>query len=245
MSQEPADTARLFVPLQDAACGVSLRLFRDRDGSRCAIGFTTTERLAGVLGPQQRYYRLTERSVRTLARERGVDALIVDPGLVAPAVSPVPADHAVMPNPLVPNPLVPEPLVPERLLRERRGRRGRSRSPWHPEVAGLLAVGAVTGAAAPELDLGGGHAVAYRPGEQDLDPATFADAVRRRLAERCAAHRIAVSRLAIEPGRAIVGPAGVALHRVLAVKHPAVGPPFVAVDGGMSDDPRPSLYGAH
>jgi diaminopimelate decarboxylase len=96
----------------------------------------------------------------------------------------------------------------------------------------------------PEIDLGGGHAVAYRPGEQGLDPETFAAAVRRRLAERCAAHRLAVPHLTIEPGRAIVGPAGVALYRVLAVKQPAIGPPFVAVDGGMSDNPRPALYGA-
>jgi hypothetical protein len=132
MPQEPADTARLFVPLQDAACGVSLRLFRDREGSRCAIGFTTTERLANVLGPQQRYYRLTEHSVRELARERGADALIVDPGLVAAAVSPIPAEPVCEP---VPEPLVREPL-------------GASRPSWHPELAGLLAVSAVTGAAA-------------------------------------------------------------------------------------------------
>lgn len=50
-------------------------------------------------------------------------------------------------------------------------------------------------------------------------------------------------RLAIEPGRAIAAPAGVALYRVLSVKH--TGPNmFVAVDGGMSDNPRPALYGA-
>ncbi len=50
-------------------------------------------------------------------------------------------------------------------------------------------------------------------------------------------------RLAIEPGRAIVGPAGVALYRVLAVKRTGE-QTFVAVDGGMSDNPRPALYGA-
>jgi hypothetical protein len=132
MPQEPADTARLFVPLQDAACGVSLRLFRDRDGSRCAIGFTTTERLANVLGPQQRYYRLTGHSVRELARERGADALIVDPGLVAAPVSPISAEPVREP---VPEPLAREPL-------------GIPRSSWHPELAGLVAVSAVTGAAA-------------------------------------------------------------------------------------------------
>jgi hypothetical protein len=134
MPQEPADTARLFVPLQDAACGVSLRLFRDRDGSRCAIGFTTIERLANVLGPQQRYYRLTGHSVRELARERGADALIVDPGLVAAPVSPISAEP-VRESVAVSEPLAREPL-------------GTPRSSWHPELAGLVAVSAVTGAAA-------------------------------------------------------------------------------------------------
>jgi diaminopimelate decarboxylase len=100
------------------------------------------------------------------------------------------------------------------------------------------------GVTLPELDLGGGHAVAYLPGEHGLDLVKFADALRGRLATRCAAHRLPVPRIAVEPGRAIVGPAGVAVYRVLAVKQPAEGPPFVAVDGGMSDNPRPALYGA-
>ena len=112
-------------------------------------------------------------------------------------------------------------------------------------MVGLLAaVRDRHGVVLAELDLGGGHAVAYRPGDHGLEPAAFADAVRRRLAERCSEHRLAVPRLAIEPGRAIVGPAGIALYRVLAVKQPVSGPPFVAVDGGMSDNPRPALYGA-
>jgi diaminopimelate decarboxylase len=100
------------------------------------------------------------------------------------------------------------------------------------------------GVVLPELDLGGGHAVAYRPGDQELDLVQFADAVRSRLAARCAAHRLPIPRITVEPGRAIVGPAGVVVYRVLAVKQPAGGPPFVAVDGGMSDNPRPALYGA-
>ncbi len=46
----------------------------------------------------------------------------------------------------------------------------------------------------------------------------------------------------VEPGRAIVGSAGVTLYRVLAVKHGAR--TYVVVDGGMSDNPRPALYGS-
>ncbi|MEU1516059.1 diaminopimelate decarboxylase [Streptomyces sp. NPDC005811] len=94
----------------------------------------------------------------------------------------------------------------------------------------------------PELDLGGGHGIAYRPGEEALDLTALARKVRTELADACATARIPVPRLLIEPGRAIVGPPGIALYRVLAVKRTG-GHVFVAVDGGMGDNPRPALYG--
>ncbi|MFC4034282.1 diaminopimelate decarboxylase [Streptomyces polygonati] len=94
----------------------------------------------------------------------------------------------------------------------------------------------------PELDLGGGHAVAYRPGESALDITALATRVRAELADGCARAALPVPRLTLEPGRAVIGPAGVALYRVLAVKHTG-GRTLVAVDGGMSDNPRPALYG--
>ncbi|MER5929059.1 diaminopimelate decarboxylase [Streptomyces sp. NPDC002054] len=93
-----------------------------------------------------------------------------------------------------------------------------------------------------ELDMGGGHGIAYRPGEPALDLTALARRLRTELVESCAAAGLAVPRLAIEPGRAVVGPAGVALYRVLAVKQTG-DRVFVAVDGGMSDNPRPALYG--
>ncbi|MFD5556180.1 diaminopimelate decarboxylase [Streptomyces sp. NPDC127068] len=94
----------------------------------------------------------------------------------------------------------------------------------------------------PELDLGGGHGIAYRPGEPALDLTRLAHKVRTELASGCAAAGIEVPRLIVEPGRAVAGPAGVALYRVLAVKRTGARL-FVAVDGGMSDNPRPALYG--
>ncbi|MFF3018535.1 diaminopimelate decarboxylase [Streptomyces sp. NPDC057939] len=93
-----------------------------------------------------------------------------------------------------------------------------------------------------ELDMGGGHGVAYRPGEAALDLTALARELRTELVEGCAAAGLPVPRLAIEPGRAVSGPAGVALYRVLAVKRTGKAV-FVAVDGGMSDNPRPALYG--
>ncbi|WP_405527417.1 diaminopimelate decarboxylase [Streptomyces avidinii] len=94
----------------------------------------------------------------------------------------------------------------------------------------------------PELDMGGGHGIAYRPGEPALDLTALARRLRTELVDGCAAVGLPVPRLAVEPGRAVVGPAGVALYRVLAVKHTGKNV-FVAVDGGMSDNPRPALYG--
>ncbi|WP_171169522.1 diaminopimelate decarboxylase [Streptomyces sp. I05A-00742] len=95
----------------------------------------------------------------------------------------------------------------------------------------------------PELDLGGGFAIAYRPGDPAVDPAAYADRVTAELALRCAHADLPVPRLIIEPGRWIAGPAGVALYRVLSLKTTGTHT-FVAVDGGMSDNPRPALYGA-
>ncbi|MFF1556698.1 diaminopimelate decarboxylase [Streptomyces sp. NPDC058279] len=110
-------------------------------------------------------------------------------------------------------------------------------------MVGLLArVRDTHGVVLPELDMGGGHGVAYRPGEAVLDVDALADRMRTELTGSCAAARLPVPRLTVEPGRAVVGPAGVALYRVLAVKRTGERV-FVAVDGGMSDNPRPALYG--
>ncbi|MER6775795.1 MULTISPECIES: diaminopimelate decarboxylase [unclassified Streptomyces] len=110
-------------------------------------------------------------------------------------------------------------------------------------VVGLMArIRDAHGVTLPELDMGGGHGIAYRPGEPALDLTALAGRLRAELVESCAGAGLPVPRLAVEPGRAIAGPAGVALYRVLAVKRTG-DRVFVAVDGGMSDNPRPALYG--
>ncbi|WEH26145.1 diaminopimelate decarboxylase [Streptomyces sp. AM 3-1-1] len=99
------------------------------------------------------------------------------------------------------------------------------------------------GVVLPEIDLGGGHAVAQRPGERGIDLTDLARRLRAELAESCRAAGLPEPRLLLEPGRALVARAGVAVYRVLAVKRTAHRV-FVAVDGGMGDNPRPALYGA-
>ncbi|WP_351222428.1 diaminopimelate decarboxylase [Streptomyces sp. NPDC002133] len=94
-----------------------------------------------------------------------------------------------------------------------------------------------------ELDLGGGFAVAYLPGDPAPTPAAYGRRITDELQYACAESGFPVPRLTVEPGRSIMAPAGVALYRVLSVKRSA-GQVFVAVDGGMSDNPRPALYGA-
>ena len=107
----------------------------------------------------------------------------------------------------------------------------------------MAAVRTRYGVALPELNLGGGHAVPYLTGDESFDVAEFADRIRRVIKAECAVHRLPVPRLTVEPGRAIVSRAMVTLYRVLAVKHVPGARAFVAVDGGMSDNPRPALYG--
>jgi diaminopimelate decarboxylase len=94
-----------------------------------------------------------------------------------------------------------------------------------------------------QLDIGGGFAVPYLAGDSEFDLAGFAHRVRVALHYECDALRLPVPKLIIEPGRSLVATAGVTLYRVITVKHGAKRT-FVAVDGGMSDNPRPALYGA-
>lgn len=89
----------------------------------------------------------------------------------------------------------------------------------------------------PKLDFGGGLGIAYRPG----------DPVPPRPAEVVAALRAALPdhvRPAVEPGRSIAGPTTVALYEVGTVKEIPGVRTYVSVDGGMSDNPRPAMYGA-
>ncbi|HEY8477534.1 MAG TPA: diaminopimelate decarboxylase [Chloroflexota bacterium] len=95
-----------------------------------------------------------------------------------------------------------------------------------------------------EFSPGGGWGIAYTAA--DAPPpisevvATLASVVRSAAEQR----RLPLPRLVVEPGRSIVGPAGVALYTVGAIKDVPGIRRYVSVDGGMADNIRPALYGA-
>jgi diaminopimelate decarboxylase len=95
-----------------------------------------------------------------------------------------------------------------------------------------------------ELHLGGGHAVPYGPGDPELRPRALGAVIDATLQSACAEYGYPRPRIVIEPGRAIAARAGMTLYRVVAVKRQPDGRILVAVDGGMSDNPRGALYGA-
>ena len=95
-----------------------------------------------------------------------------------------------------------------------------------------------------ELNLGGGLGIAYTRDDAAVPIAEYAARLLAAVDAECAKLAMARPRLTVEPGRSIAGPAGVTLYRVGTVKEiPGVNT-YVAVDGGMSDNPRPALYGA-
>ena len=99
-----------------------------------------------------------------------------------------------------------------------------------------------------ELNLGGGMGIAYLESDDPLDVTDMATQIGDIVAKECADAGIATPALAFEPGRAIVGPAGITLYEVGTIKAVPLDSGmvrhYVSVDGGMSDNIRTALYGA-
>nr|MDP9020158.1 diaminopimelate decarboxylase [Actinomycetota bacterium] len=91
----------------------------------------------------------------------------------------------------------------------------------------------------PELSLGGGLGVAYVEGEEAPSITEWGAALKKACAEAGV-----TSRLSVEPGRAIAAGAAVTLYTVGTIKELSGVRTYVSVDGGMSDNPRPVLYGS-
>ncbi|SDK07611.1 diaminopimelate decarboxylase [Cryobacterium psychrotolerans] len=108
--------------------------------------------------------------------------------------------------------------------------------------AGLLADGPV-----PELNLGGGFGIAYTTADAPTPIRELAAGLADIVSVECRRRGIPIPAIAFEPGRAIIGPAGVTLYEVGTIKPVEVAGGtrlYVSIDGGMSDNARPALYGA-
>lgn len=100
----------------------------------------------------------------------------------------------------------------------------------------------------PELDLGGGFGIAYLPGDETVNPTEAMSALAAAVTKNCEMHNLKIPTVSIEPGRAIVGPTMFTLYEVGTVKDVTLENGahrrYISIDGGMSDNIRPSLYGA-
>jgi diaminopimelate decarboxylase len=92
-------------------------------------------------------------------------------------------------------------------------------------------------------DLGGGFGIRHHPDERVTDAAEVAAAAAATARSAFPGGGLPVPEVWLEPGRSLVGRAGVTLYRVGAVKR-LDDVTWAAIDGGMSDNPRPQLYGA-
>ena len=99
-----------------------------------------------------------------------------------------------------------------------------------------------------ELNIGGGYGIAYTRDESGISPDVVIPAIASVIKDECAKAKLAVPRISIEPGRAIVGPTTTTLYLVGTTKSVKLDNGserrYISVDGGMSENIRPALYGA-
>jgi len=95
-----------------------------------------------------------------------------------------------------------------------------------------------------ELDLGGGFGITYTHGDRPPELSRYAAAIARAVTEACQETGLPVPKIMVEPGRSITGPAGTTLYTIGSIKEIPGVRTYLAVDGGMGDNPRTALYGA-
>lgn len=94
------------------------------------------------------------------------------------------------------------------------------------------------------LNLGGGFGIRYTEGDTPLPAADYVGAIADAVKTNFAAYNYPLPEIWIEPGRSIVGEAGTTLYTIGSVKDIPGVRKYIAVDGGMTDNPRPALYDA-
>lgn len=111
-------------------------------------------------------------------------------------------------------------------------------------MVALAAALAAEGVAVRELDLGGGLGIRYVADDEPPSIHRFVRAVTRAVEEECRRLGLPLPRIILEPGRSLVGEAGITLYTAGSIKAVPGGRRFLPVDGGMGDNPRVALYGA-
>lgn len=101
-----------------------------------------------------------------------------------------------------------------------------------------------TGCELAELNLGGGFGIYYAPGDLPLKPEKWAELIMNYIKAQTDKIGLKMPRIIIEPGRALISPAGITLYTIGASKEVIGIRKYIAVDGGMNDNPRPALYNA-
>lgn len=101
-----------------------------------------------------------------------------------------------------------------------------------------------TGWAVEDLNLGGGFGIYYADGDQPAEIDAYAEVVSSTIAKKAEEIGIPTPHIMVEPGRSIVGEAGTTLYTIGSIKEIPGVRKYLAVDGGMSDNPRYALYKA-
>lgn len=95
-----------------------------------------------------------------------------------------------------------------------------------------------------KLNAGGGYGIAYHHGDHPLDFEVIVEAIMTTIAQGFAANNMPMPMVLIEPGRFVVGNAGITLYEIGAYKDIPQVRRYISVDGGMTDNIRPALYQA-
>ena len=94
------------------------------------------------------------------------------------------------------------------------------------------------------LNLGGGFGVRYKNNEQNLDIDKMMSIIGKNVRDNCQKYGLSIPEILFEPGRSLVAAAGTTLYSVVNVKNITGYKNYIAVDGGMADNPRYALYEA-
>ena len=95
-----------------------------------------------------------------------------------------------------------------------------------------------------ELNIGGGIGISYVTTDDPISINDWASCISSTIKEKCKKLNLNLPKLICEPGRSLIGPSGITLYKIGSTKQVPKGKKFIAIDGGMADNPRPITYQA-